>query len=229
MSSIPYVCAALQTVLTTVANTAARSTGFIQRQRQLTGAGFVQALVFGFLAKPTLSLDQLAQTAPAVGSPISAQGLDQRFTSQAATCLRAVLGAAVQQMVTANRVAIPLLQRFTGVYLLDRADHHVAGCAVHAVAGQWRQAVRWDVGGAESAGPMEFDCREFAPHWPAGRSCQRHRRPSPKRTAAAWRAAYRRPRLLCAGPPRHVDDSADLRAESHEPACRRLRPSGVPL
>lgn len=119
MSSIPSVCTALQTVLTTVANTAARSTGFIQRQRQLTGAGFVQALVFGFLAKPTMSLDQLAQTAAAVGTPISAQGLDQRFTPQAAACLQAVLGTAVQQCVTADPVAIPLLQRFSGVYVLD--------------------------------------------------------------------------------------------------------------
>ena len=60
MASIPYVCDAMQIILTTVANTAARTTGFIRRQRQLTGAGFVQALVFGFLAKPTMSLDQLA-------------------------------------------------------------------------------------------------------------------------------------------------------------------------
>ncbi len=119
MSTIPYVCATLQTVLTTVANTAARSTGFIQRQRQLTGAGFVQTLVFGFLAKPTMSLDQLAQTAATVGTPISAQGLDQRFTPHAAACLQAVLGAAVQQCVTAEPVAIPLLQRFAGVYVLD--------------------------------------------------------------------------------------------------------------
>lgn len=119
MPTIPYICSALDTVLNVVANTAARSTGFIQRQRQLTGASFVQALVFGFLAKPTMSLDQLAQTAAVVGTTISAQGLDQRFTRQAADCLRAVLGAAVQQLVSTDPVAIPLLQRFTGVYLLD--------------------------------------------------------------------------------------------------------------
>ncbi len=117
MPTIPYICSALDTVLNVVANTAARSTGFIQRQRQLTGASFVQALVFGFLAKPTMSLDQLAQTAAVVGTTISAQGLDQRFTRQAADCLRAVLGAAVQQLVSTDPVAIPLLQRFTGVYL----------------------------------------------------------------------------------------------------------------
>ena len=48
MSSIPQVCAALQMVFTTVVNSAARTSGFIRRQRNLTGEGFVQALVFGF-------------------------------------------------------------------------------------------------------------------------------------------------------------------------------------
>jgi hypothetical protein len=117
--TIPYLCNALHAVFNGLANSAARTSGFIQRQRQLTGASFVQALVFGFLAKPTISLDQLAQTATALGSPISAQGLDQRFTPQAADCLQLVLAAAIQQMVCADPVAIPLLQRFPGVYLLD--------------------------------------------------------------------------------------------------------------
>ncbi len=119
MSSIPYVCAALHTILTSVANTAARSTKFIQRQRQLTGASFVQGLVFGFLAKPTASGNFLAQAAAAAGTPISEQGLTQRFTPQAAACLQTVLGAAAQQVVVADPVAIPLLERFTGVYVLD--------------------------------------------------------------------------------------------------------------
>lgn len=119
MTSIPQLSTTLQTVLTTGANAAARTTGFIQRQRQLTGAGFVQALVFGFLANPRMTLDQLAQTAALVGTPISAQGLDQRFTPAGAACLQAVLGAAVQQVVLADPVTLPLLQRFHGVYLLD--------------------------------------------------------------------------------------------------------------
>ena len=77
MFSIPYVAATMQTVLTTVANAAAHTTGFIQRQRQLTGASFVQALVFGFLAKPTLSREQLAQTAVAVGTPVLCENVVQ--------------------------------------------------------------------------------------------------------------------------------------------------------
>jgi hypothetical protein len=109
----------LQTVLTNVANAAARTSGFIRRQRQVTGAGFVQALVFGFLANPQATLEQLAQSAATVGIPISPQGLDKRCTQAAASCLQQVLEAALQQVVAAQPVAIPLLQRFNGVYLLD--------------------------------------------------------------------------------------------------------------
>ena len=119
MSSIPQVGLALQTIFTTVANAAARTSGLIRRQRQLTGAGFVQALVFGFLAHPQATLEQLAQSAATVGITISPQGLEQRFTEAAATCLQQVLEAAVQQVVVAKPVAVPILQRFNGVYLLD--------------------------------------------------------------------------------------------------------------
>jgi len=119
VSSIPQVTIALQTVFTSIATTAARTTGFIRRQRQLTGAGFVQALVFGFLANPAATLEQLAQSAANVGITISPQGLEQRFTERAAACLQAVLESAVQHLVVAKPVAIPILQRFTGVYVLD--------------------------------------------------------------------------------------------------------------
>lgn len=119
MASIPHVSAVLQSVLTTVATTAAHTSGLIQRQRQLTGAGFVQALVFGFLAHPLATLEQLAQSAANVGVTISPQGLERRFTPAAATCLRMMLETAVQHLVAAKPVAIPILQRFNGVYVLD--------------------------------------------------------------------------------------------------------------
>ena len=47
MNIIPQVLCAMETVLTTVADAVARATFFIKRQRKLTGATFVQTLVFG--------------------------------------------------------------------------------------------------------------------------------------------------------------------------------------
>jgi hypothetical protein len=114
------VAQALRDVLTSVADAAAVETRFVKRRSKRTGAAFVQTLTFGWLAKPEATLEELAQTAAAVGVPISGQGLDQRFTSEGAACLRTVLEAAVTRVLTADPVAIPILQRFPGgVSLLD--------------------------------------------------------------------------------------------------------------
>jgi hypothetical protein len=119
MTTVPQLAQTLQTVFTTTADVAARATGFVQRRSKLTGAAFVQALVFGWLANPHASIAALAQAAAVAGVAISPQGLDQRFTEAAAAFLEEVLGAAVQARIAAEPVAIPLLQRFTAVVVLD--------------------------------------------------------------------------------------------------------------
>jgi hypothetical protein len=67
MATIPQAAGALQTVLGPVAERAVRATGFVQRASKLTGARFVQTLVFGWLAQPQARLSQLAQTAATLG------------------------------------------------------------------------------------------------------------------------------------------------------------------
>lgn len=119
MSSLAQVAAAMQTVLTEIAEETARSCGFVRRRRVLSGAAFVQGLVLGFLAHPTATLHQLTQTLAALGAAVSPQALAQRFTPQAAALLEQVLAAAVGQVLAAPAGAAPLLARFTGVYLLD--------------------------------------------------------------------------------------------------------------
>jgi hypothetical protein len=133
MTTVPQVARALRGVLTVTANVAARRSGLIRRQRTLTGAAFVQGLVFGWLAHPDATYDQLAQAVTRAGSPISAQGLEQRFTAEAATCLQAVLAAAVETMVSTPEAAASLLRRFTGVWLLDTSTVPLPA----ALAGQW--------------------------------------------------------------------------------------------
>src|SRR5207249_8679408 len=90
------------------------NSGFVQRRSKLTGPAFVQTLTFGWLSDPEATLEDLAQTASTVGVPISPQALEQRFTPQAAACLLEVLQAAVARVLTADPVAIPILQRFPG-------------------------------------------------------------------------------------------------------------------
>lgn len=119
MTTIPQVARAMREVLTSTAAEAARTTRFVQRTSPLGGATFSQTLVFGFLGNPQASLEELTQTAAALGVAISPQALDQRFTPQAAACLQQVLHAAIARVVTADPVAVPLLGRFTAVYLQD--------------------------------------------------------------------------------------------------------------
>jgi len=111
----------MHAVLSTTADIAARRSHFVQRPRRakFTGSTFVQTLVFGWLADPAASLDSLAQTAAAVGVPVTPQALDQRFTPAAAPCLQEVLAATLQRPDAADPVAVPLLQRFPHVVVQD--------------------------------------------------------------------------------------------------------------
>lgn len=122
MNIMPHVVCAMQTVLTVVADTAARTTGFIKRHRKLTGATFVQSLVFGWLSNPKATLEELSQAAATVGVDITPQSLDERFTKEAAETLKQVLDATVEQVVAADPQAVPLLERFNGVYVQDSSS-----------------------------------------------------------------------------------------------------------
>jgi hypothetical protein len=119
MVSVTDLAVTLQPLFTSVADQAARESGFIQRVRTLTGASFVQTLVFGWLGDPDASLSDLTHTAAACTTPLSRQALAQRFTPQAADCLHRVLAAALHTLIVADPVTLPILARFCGVYLWD--------------------------------------------------------------------------------------------------------------
>jgi hypothetical protein len=134
MVTIAQVSQALRATLAQAADAAAGPSGFTQRRSKLSGAAFVQALVWGWLANPAASVAALAQTASATGVRITPQGLHQRFTRAGAALLRAVLTAAVEQALEAEPVAIPLLARFTAVRVRDSTTITLAD----ALADAWQ-------------------------------------------------------------------------------------------
>jgi len=75
MSTIPQVVDAMQRVLMVDADRLGQESGFVRRVRKLNGSRFIQALVFGFQAKPTAGYEELSQSAATIGVPISPQGL----------------------------------------------------------------------------------------------------------------------------------------------------------
>lgn len=119
MSTIPQVAQAMQAVLMDRADELGRELGFVQRLRKLSGSRFIQTLVFGFQAEPGATYEDLSQSAATVGVALSPQGLEQRFTETAARLVQRVLACAVEQVIASRPVAIPILQRFEGVYLRD--------------------------------------------------------------------------------------------------------------
>jgi hypothetical protein len=129
---VAELAGALQGVFTTDAADAAHATGFCRR-RKLSGATFVQALTFGWLANPRASLGELADLAADLGADVSPQALDQRLTAAAAPCLYQVLQAALLRLVQADPVAAGLLGRFQSIYVRDCSTLPLPG----ALAGAW--------------------------------------------------------------------------------------------
>ncbi|MBO0794540.1 MAG: IS4/IS5 family transposase, partial [Ktedonobacteraceae bacterium] len=63
MTSVTQLETVLNQVLNERANELGRQTGFVRRQRLLTGADFVQVMALGYLHQPQASLDHLTQVA----------------------------------------------------------------------------------------------------------------------------------------------------------------------
>ena len=119
MTTIPQLTTTLQTLLGPTADAEARKAGFVQRQSKLTGAKFTQTLVFGQLEDAHASLEDLVHTALTLGVDISPQGLDQRYTQSASAMLKGVLDRAIEAAIASDPVAVPILKRFTRVYVMD--------------------------------------------------------------------------------------------------------------
>ena len=118
-TSLQELAEILQQLLIIDANQLGRTSGFIQRQRKLTGSSFVQALVFGWQANPRASLEDLCQAACASGVTISPQGLQERLNERGAAFLKQMLERSLSYLVQAEAGAIAFLKPFKGVYLQD--------------------------------------------------------------------------------------------------------------
>src|SRR5919202_5133717 len=121
MTMLPQISATMHTVLTTTTEAIATALQYAKRpdRAKFTPSTLVQTLVFGWLADPQATVEQLAQMAGRLGVDVSPQAIDQRFTPATATLLQQVLTASIQHVVSADPVAIPILQRFTSVRVHD--------------------------------------------------------------------------------------------------------------
>lgn len=164
MASITEVASAMRNILTEYAERVERGTGFVERASKMGGAEFVQTLSFGWLSNPDATLEELAQAAATIGVKISAQGLDQRFTESGARLLKKVLDEAVTQLFRGEAPALPILKRFSAVYIQDssvielpddlREDWPGCGSRTGQGVSAVKIEVRFDLLSGEMVGPF---------------------------------------------------------------------------
>ncbi len=110
---------AFQALFTEEACKLARETKFVQRHSPMTGAVFVQGLVFGFGAEPEATYTHLQQMMGLQKVSVSPQAVEQRMTKNAVVFLRKMLQKMMGICVSSEPVAIEVFNRFKGVYLQD--------------------------------------------------------------------------------------------------------------
>lgn len=119
-TTIQQLSEILQKLLIEDAHRIGRESGFIQRERKLSGASFAQSVIFGWQANPQASLEDLCQSAQVCGVDISPQGLQERLNSpQANEFLYHLLMCGMSYLVEAAGERSDLLARFNGVYIQD--------------------------------------------------------------------------------------------------------------
>jgi hypothetical protein len=136
MTTIPQVSQAMQQLLTTAAEAADAKLHYTKRpdRAKFSAATLTQTLVLGFLAHPDARIEQLAQSAARVGVDVSPQAIDQRFTFATAALLQEILTSSMHDLIATDPVAIPVLQRFSGVRVHDSTTIVLPD----ALAEQWR-------------------------------------------------------------------------------------------
>lgn len=156
MSSVTQIEEAIQHIFES-ANALARESGFVQRvyPGKFDGKSFAATLVLGQIQPGEVSLSHLAHFATHLGVTVSGQGVDERYGKAAAVFLQKLLERAFTQVVAADPVAIPLLERFSAVIVEDSSTFSLPdelqelwrGCggnqAGTKAAFKWQ--VRWDV------------------------------------------------------------------------------------
>lgn len=117
MDSIACVCQAMRTVFEQEAPILARQVGM--RERTIPFAKLAYLLVLGWWHHPQAGPSALARFAGSLGLDLCKQAVDCHLTERTANFLLLLLQRAVQALVRAEPVAVPLLQQFRAVWIED--------------------------------------------------------------------------------------------------------------
>ncbi|TMC14882.1 MAG: IS4 family transposase [Chloroflexi bacterium] len=155
MTSVPQLGEIIKKVLQEAADQAGKTTGFIKRVREFTGASFAQTMILGQMQPGEVSLSDLSQFARHMKVNVSPQAIDQRLNEKTVSFFEEILNAAFTQVVAADPVAIPLLKRFSEVIVEDSSTFSLPdilkdlweGCGgkTFGTLSAFKVHVRWDL------------------------------------------------------------------------------------
>jgi hypothetical protein len=117
MTSIPQVSRMLRTLFEKDAVEPGKQAGM--RHRTISFTQLAWLLVLGWWKQPAAGPSALARFAGSLGSSLSKQAVDCHFTHRTADWRLSLLQRAVEYVVCAQAISLPLLQRFTAVLLED--------------------------------------------------------------------------------------------------------------
>lgn len=158
------------------------------RQRVFGATRLALLLVLGWLQHPQAGPSALARFAGKLGISTSKQAVQEHFTMQTATWLLALLRQAVEYLVCAQAVSLPLLQRFRGVFVEDGSTISLPavlktvwrGCGGSSSPASLKLTVRWDLLSGQLAGPYVQEGRAHESSSPLQQQ--------PMRTGSLWMA-----------------------------------------
>src|SRR5438270_12638702 len=115
MCSIPRVCQTMKQLFEQEAPVLARQCGL--RERSIPLCTLAYLLVLGWWKAPKSGPSALARFAGTWDVQVCKQDLDSHFSERTANWLLALLHRAVQMLVCAEAVDLPLLRQFTAVLM----------------------------------------------------------------------------------------------------------------
>jgi hypothetical protein len=118
MLDVTTIAPKLQTFFTEQADQLARATQFVQRKSKLTGALFLQTLVFGFINEPKASLTSLIEMSDDLGVEMSKQGLQERIQN-AEPFLKQMFQASMALFRNDLPLDVALLKQFSAILITD--------------------------------------------------------------------------------------------------------------
>jgi hypothetical protein len=118
MADVAQLAPRFQVFFTQTAEAIARKTKFVQRKSKLSGAVFLQSVVFGFEEQPDACLTDLIETSEDLGVAISKQGLQGRIEN-AVPFLQEMFEQAVRLFRHELPLDVAVLKQFASIFITD--------------------------------------------------------------------------------------------------------------